>query len=139
MLPAISHMDMAVQEIFWIVFFYQGVKNLKAAMWQIVPIVEPEGRSVGDQNVKAFTAEELPAKLSYSLAHFAFGVLALVGVVFHGTAKPENAHALVHINLVIDADASFRRSLFVFSIMIAMHINDRGTCKCCKKRKIFWV
>ena len=46
MFSAVFYMHMAVQEIFRIVFFYQGVKYLKPTMWQIFPVVEPEGRSV---------------------------------------------------------------------------------------------
>jgi hypothetical protein len=64
------------------------------------------------------------------------GILMLSVFIPHGTAESQNTDPFMLIDFSVNADAAFRRSLFVAAIVVSMYIEYRSLEKCGKKREI---
>ena len=83
----VVHMDMAVEEIFGLIFVDQIHKGLKAPVANVVVIAHSNGGGMGDHNIHTLMPPELKTQLSDSLAHFLIGVLVVTGAVPPAAAK----------------------------------------------------
>ena len=59
-LPSIIHMHMSMNKIFWMIFFDQTIKYLKSPMAYIFPIMNPFGRGMCYEYIKAPVKLNLP-------------------------------------------------------------------------------
>ena len=57
--------------------------------------------------------------------HFIFRILVrLIAPIAHAAAQADDAHAVMDIELILDADAALRRLLLIVHIVIAVNIED---------------
>ena len=123
---AVIGMYMPVYKQVWLVFFDQSTKAGKAPVGKILQIIHPSCRRMGNQNIKALMAFQLPPELFNSPVHFQLRILMLrSGNVLHGAAQSQNPDSLVYINVILNADTA---ALFIFpvpAIMISQHIQYR--------------
>ena len=132
-IETIALVDMAVRHDAWVVFIDQLEEGFKAFVRQICIIAQPEGRRMGQQDVKALCAPKPEKELAYPFPHLAFGVLMRTTIIAHAAAKAKDTNAFVNIDLVLDADTALRGLFFIFTVVIAVNIENGGVGKACEK------
>ena len=80
--------------------------------------------------------EKLQPELPHPVLHLPLRILEFPGAITHRTAKPQNPHSLVNIDLIVNTDTPVRRDLPVFLIMVPVYIQNRHGCKSRQKGKI---
>ena len=130
---SVRQMHMAVNEITGGIFFHQIPESFKAGMREILPVINMIGGRVGQQDIKSFFTPDTEEELSYPPVHFPLGVLVKPLLITHGAAQPQNAHSFIFVQPSVNADASFRRRLFITVIMVSMYIQHRSLEKVARK------
>ena len=125
MLSSVGHMYMSVQEILRAIFFHQIQEHPESLMRKISPVIQFISRCMRHKDIKSPPSEQLKPEFMYAFFHAALCILMLSRFIAHRTAQPQDPDPFVHINLIVDADASFRRNLRIFIIVISAHIEYR--------------
>ena len=103
-------------------------------MGTVVPIVQPLGRGVGQQQVDAAPFVRLMLQLVHTAAHGLLGVLIGILFIIALTApKPHDAQTLPCVHLIVHADAAAGLALgLVAAVVVAVHIQDGRSGKVCE-------
>ena len=122
------------------VLLHKRSETLKTCMWEILGIIYPVCRRMGNKYVKALVPHDLKPEFPYSSGHRTLGILMIrtTKLVFHRTAKSQNSDTLIHIKLVVYALAAPRRCILVAHVVIAMDIENGRMTECRKERQILW-
>ena len=125
---------MPVDEPLRLVLIQNLVEALKAPVGTVVPIVQPFGRGVGQQQVDAALFVRLMLQLVRTAAHGFLGVLVGILFIIALTApQPHDAQPLPCVHLVVHADAAAGLALgLVAAVVVAVHIQDRCSGKVCE-------
>ena len=104
------------------VFFEQGVKYLKPPVGQVILVVDPTDRRMGQENVKSMAAQEREKSLPCPGRHLLFIVLMGAAIIVHGSPQAEDTDAFKVIDLAVYVDASVRVFRCIDAIVVPMHI-----------------
>ena len=105
-------------------------------MRYVVPIIEPIGRRVSDEDINAAVGDQMRVELIDPGTHRMLRILVWTMVVLHGTTQSQDAKSLKAVQLSIDINAAFRRFLLVLAVVIAADIENRSMGERCEKGKI---
>lgn len=131
---------MSVDKVAGLVLVHQAVESVKAGVTGVVPVVEVQGGGVGQQDVKALAAHQLPAPAQYPPVHLPLGILVFPIRLVPGRApQTENPDTLVGVYPVFHADAALRRRDGVAVVVIAVDVQQGGAGKGHDERKILWL
>ena len=114
---------MPVDEPFRLVLVQNLVEALKAPVGTVVPIVQPLGRGVGQQQVDAAPFVHLMLQLVHTAAHGLLGVL--VGIFLVVAETPAQAHdpqSLPHKHLVVHTGTAPGLGIFVAAVVVSVDI-----------------
>ena len=107
-------------------------------MGLILTVIDPRRRGMGQKNVKPLFPLQLQPEFTDPLFHFQRSKLTIyAGNVTHRPSQAQNPYSLILINIIINADAAFRRSFFILDIVIAPHIQKGTMGKRHQKRQVF--
>ena len=125
---------MPVDEPFRLVLVQNLVEARKAHVGTVVPIVQPLGRGVGQQQVDAAPFVHLMLQLVRTAAHVLLGVLIGILFIIALTApKPHDAQTLPCVHVIVHADAAAGLALgLVAAVVVAVHIQDGRSGKVCE-------
>ena len=116
--------DMAVHHVARTVLFHHIQKGFEPGVRQIGVVAEAARGGMGHQDINAAAAPDFEAELLNALAHLLFGILVHAAVIAHRAAEAENAQAADGHDLILDAQAPFRRVLGVLVVVVAADIED---------------
>ena len=120
--------DMPVDEVFRAVLVQQGHKALKTPVGPGVKVVDVPRRRVGEQDVKPAVLEQLKPQPADAAAHLGLGIHVLPVPVAVAAPQAQNAHPLVDIDHIVDADAALRGGLVEALVVVAVDIEQRAVC-----------
>ena len=135
---AVVSVDVAVEEVFWLVCFHKRAKGLETPVGKVLHVIDLGGRSVSYQDVKALMLSQLPEQLSDAPAHLPLRVLVFRSRnVLHGASQAQDAHPFVYVDVVLDADAALRGALPVSAVVVAPDIEQGNRAEGGEKGQIF--
>ena len=103
----------------------KGVEALKAAVGQVLAVVQAPGGGVGQQDVHPAHPPHLAAQPGDPPAHGLLGVLVrALAVVAHRATQTHHPQALPDIDAVVHADAAARLLPGILLVVVAVHIED---------------
>ena len=104
---------------------HEPQEALESPVRQVFFVVQAQGRSVGQKNIKAFVAAELIPELPDAEVHLGFRVLVGAFLIPHGSPQSQNADSLVLVDLILDADTAVRGGALVDGVVIAVDVQHR--------------
>lgn len=118
----IRKMHMPVNEISGMILLQQTVKTPKSHMWQIFPIIDAKGGSVGNQYIQPPVTADLALQLHGAEKHLFLRILEISGPVFHGSSQTGDAYSLKFKDPAVNTGAAVWRRIQIAVIMIAVNI-----------------
>ena len=121
---------MAVDKIAGAVAVHQGVEGVEAHVGQVLPVIQPQGGGVGQQDVKPALAHQGQLPLPHPPVHLPLGILVLpLLLIPHGAPQAQDAHPFVGVDLVLHADTALRRHRVVTVVVVAVDVEHRPVGK----------
>ena len=122
-------MYVPVHEKLRLVALYDVVKALKTSVRKGIEVVQMPRGSMGDEDIDPALQKYLKPHSAAALAHLLFGVHILALAVFMRSAEAHDAHTVVGVDFVLDANTAARRAVVEIVVVVALDVEDsRARC-----------
>ena len=134
----IGKMHMSVDKVPGTVLVQQAVEAPEAYVGKVLPVIDPIGRRMGDQDIHSLMAADPALQLLCAAQHLLLCILKITLAVPHRAADAGDPYPLKFINPAVDTGTAVRRRIQITVIMIAVDIQHRTHKKGRQKGQVLW-
>ena len=118
-------MNMAMEEIWWLVFFDEVVESPESPVAEVFFVIDMAWWSVGEYQVRPPASPEGKSHPGDETTHFFFRILVDSTVIPPASRKPDNLFVFKGDYLPINVAAADRRGRFVAKVMVTEYVKQR--------------
>ena len=102
----IVEMNMTMNMVRGFILVHQMHEGIEPCVRRSVQISVSPGRSMGEQNIKSLMVHQFRPEFSTASFHLGLCLLMCSVAVFSGATQAQDAHTIVHVNLIFYINAS---------------------------------